>query len=80
MPVAIDSSLLQSYDTGIIQGEDCTTNLDHVVTLVGFGTENGEAYWNLKNSWGPDWGEKGFFRLSRNENTCGISQEVYYIA
>ena len=43
--------------------------IDHAVLLVGYGHENGFAYWKLRNSWGPAFGEDGFFRFVYG-NTC----------
>ncbi|QHO49065.1 hypothetical protein HN51_001030 [Arachis hypogaea] len=82
--VAIEASgrALQLYDSGVFTGR-CGTSLDHGVVVVGYGTENGVDYWLVRNSWGKNWGEDGYFKLQRNvrgTNTgkCGIAMEASY--
>ena len=70
-----------AYHDGIYDGK-CKEYVgsSHAVAVVGYGKENGKDFWLVKNSWGQDWGEKGFFRMRRNANNlCGIATETYYI-
>jgi hypothetical protein len=38
------------------------------VVLSGYGSEDGLEYWLVRNSWGEDWGEAGYFRVQRNQD------------
>ncbi|PIA29293.1 hypothetical protein AQUCO_06100066v1 [Aquilegia coerulea] len=82
--VSIDASgsAFQSYSSGVFTGE-CGTDLDHGVTLVGYGTtSDGTDYWLVKNSWGTTWGEEGYIRMQRNVGAegglCGIAMQPSY--
>ena len=76
MAVTIDASQysFMHYMNGIITDTECGTSLDHAVTAVGFGIEDGTEYYIVKNSWGADWGEEGYVRIGAvdGKGICGI--------
>lgn len=45
---------------------------NHAVVAMGWGEENGHKYWIIKNTWGAKWGEKGYFRIQRGTDECGV--------
>lgn len=77
-----DGKGFQYYKSGIYNGAECRgIEVNHAVALVGYGTENGVDFWKIRNSWGPNWGEKGNGRILRNKgNVCGIAADVWCIA
>ena len=48
----------------------------YLCEIVGYGVEEGIAYWTLANSWGPNWGNNGYFRVVRGIDECLIESEV----
>lgn len=74
LTIGIDASQtsFQLYSGGIYDEPQCSSMfLDHGVGLVGYGTEGKVAYWIVRNSWGAEWGEKGYVRMIRGNNQCG---------
>ena len=75
--IEADQMSFQLYNGGVMKGS-CGTQLDHGVLVVGFGTDGGDAYWKVKNSWGASWGENGYIRLIKGQNQCGIANQPSY--
>jgi hypothetical protein len=48
----------------------------HAVEIVGWGEENDTMYWIIKNSWGEQWGDNGYFRMIRGVNNCEIEENI----
>ncbi|RCN47361.1 hypothetical protein ANCCAN_06649 [Ancylostoma caninum] len=65
-----------SYKKGIYVHTNGFKTGAHAVKIVGWGRENGTDYWLIANSWNTDWGEKGYFRILRGKNHCGIEEQA----
>lgn len=37
-----------------------------------------DKYWIIKNWWGEKWGEKGYMKIVRGKNACGIANFAAY--
>jgi len=76
-PVAagIDATVLETYTGGIITTTH-PSSINHIISIVGYGTQNGVDYWIGRNSWGQYWGENGWFRIVRGQNALGIEGMV----
>ena len=62
-----------SYSSGVYTPSPSASPVGgHAVALVGWGVDSGKPYWIVQNSWGPGWGENGFFRIVRGQDACSI--------
>jgi cathepsin X len=73
---------LDNYNGGILEEDpadgDENWMVNHVVEVVGWGEEKNVPYWVVRNSWGEHWGEMGFFRVRRGNNSFQIESECVY--
>jgi len=80
--IAIDASnySFQLYSGGVYYEPRCSSyHLDHAMLLVGYGNSNGYDMWQVKNSWGTEWGMDGYVMMARNRhNNCGIASSAVY--
>jgi C1A family cysteine protease len=78
--IQADQKVFQTYKEGIFDSAECGTALDHATNVVGWGTELGQDYWIMRNSWGATWGESGYMRIAIRDGhgICGIQMQVDY--
>lgn len=88
LAVGINAAFMQTYIGGVSCPLICSKrNIDHGVLIVGYGTHgftpvrlSYKPYWIIKNSWGGNWGEAGYYKLCRGYGECGISTMVSSVA
>jgi len=76
LSICVDAEPWQHYKSGVMTRSQCGTSLDHCVQIEGYNTSANPPYWNVRNSWGVNWGEKGYIRLEFGTNTCGLAEEA----
>lgn len=67
-----------NYKEGIYN-ESCSEP-NHAIVLVGFGIENGNSYWIIRNSWGEKWGMNGYGYVKhdpKNNYSCNVNRYGY---
>ena len=64
-----------SYSSGIYKHVTGKFLGGHAISIVGY--DDSERAFIVRNSWGEDWGEKGYFRVSYDD-TSGIGGSTWY--
>jgi len=72
--VEADTSAFQFYHSGVLDNPACGSQIDHAILATGYGVLNGKNFWNVKNSWGSSWGDKGYIKIVRDKKMCAIDQ------
>ncbi|XP_077246425.1 cysteine protease RD19A-like [Tasmannia lanceolata] len=87
LAVGINAVFMQTYIGGVSCPYICMRRLDHGVLLVGYGAAayapirlKEKPYWIIKNSWGESWGEKGYYKICKGRNVCGVDSMVSTVA
>jgi cathepsin B len=65
-----------SYKSGVYQRHSDQVLGGHAIRILGWGVENSVPYWLVANSWNPDWGDKGYFKIVRGTDECGIEDDI----
>jgi cathepsin B len=67
-----------TYKSGVYKHTTGSELGGHAVEMVGWGVEDGQDYWLIKNSWNPSWGDGGFFKIAKgvSPSECGIEDMV----
>lgn len=65
-----------NYKSGVYQHHGGESMGGHAIRILGWGVENGTPYWLAANSWNTDWGDKGYFKILRGSDECGIESSI----
>jgi cathepsin X len=68
---------LEAYSGGVFNDNVCQ-DINHEVSIVGWGETSDGPYWVGRNSWGTYWGERGYFRITKDQNMLGIESSCSF--
>lgn len=73
--IAVASDAWQHWKGGkkVMLASECTGDIDHAVSIVGFDKSADVPYWIVRNQWGTSWGDEGYIYLAFGSNTCQLT-------
>ncbi len=71
-PLATTVAVTEAFSaySGGVFNETTDEWINHAVTIVGW--DDDDEAWIIKNSWGSEWGEKGYMRINYASNKIGV--------
>lgn len=67
---------IRGYWNGIWSNTNCRQWPNHAITLTGYAS----TYWEIRNSWGSGWGNRGYLKITRKvQNVCNIATNAWFI-
>lgn len=70
----------QFYDgQGVMRSYQCSQEPNHAVLITGYDYTGCVPHYIVKNTWGANWGDKGYIKLEAGTNTCGVAKLVVLV-
>ena len=64
------------YKSGVYSHQTGSMLGGHAIKIIGYGTEDGQDYWLVQNSWTTTWGDGGYFKIKMGGDECGIEGQA----
>ena len=65
------------YKSGVYERASDKLMGGHAIEIVGWDKDDKGDYWILKNSWGKDWGEKGYWRHRVGDSKSALEKNAH---
>ena len=69
------TSKFENYTGGIYSQPVLFPQINHEISVVGWGVQDGVEYWIGRNSWGTAWGLNGFFYMKMYKDNLAIETD-----